>query len=265
MQLFDATSANYPQKWRDMSLDFRLMFVSHGCMMLLFMAGQALSTTWELSIVTCLAAVLVSISMRHRHEMNWRWRGARAKNVLAALGGAILMAFFLFAGTPLFPPSDRRFLPWYLAGGGIAVFGVLAALKLVVFSKDEFVKECEGPTSLGVPKSATDERKSVLGKDPTWKRVVRGVFVTLFLLVWIDGVASFYCFGVAFRHGSPEPTATNTEPLEDHGHVVFVPRDQKVLIDRLQRIMWIGIPSILVAGFVIHYIVGVALFQRPQP
>jgi hypothetical protein len=48
-----------------MSLDFRLMFVYHGCMMVLFIAGQGLSVKQE-SLLTILLVILVTISVRHR-------------------------------------------------------------------------------------------------------------------------------------------------------------------------------------------------------
>ncbi len=259
MKLFDAASTDYPRQWRDMSLDFRLMFVYHGCMMLLFMTGQALSTRFEIGITATLAAVLVSIAIRYRREMNWQWRGASAMNVLAAIGGILLTTAFLFAGTPLFPPSDHRFLPWYLAGAGIAIFGVLGALQVVCFSKDEFLKHCESSLTVTRPAAVTRSDNPAAPVDPTWKRLARALFIAMFFLIWIDGVASFYYFGVAFRHGSPGVTATNTEPLNDHGHFVFVSRDQKLYVDRLQTIEMVGIPLIFVVGFVVHFILGVKL------
>ncbi|MGB7308131.1 MAG: hypothetical protein WBC67_03605 [Candidatus Acidiferrales bacterium] len=264
MKFFDAPDANYPRKWGDYSLDFRLMFIYHGCMMVLFVAGQSLSAKSEILIAAFAAAVLVSVSVRHRREMNWHWRGANAKNVLAGLGGMVLTGVFLFAGSPLFPPSDHRFLPWYLAGIGIAVFGVLGALNVVGFSKAEFLKECQQP---GTSASSTTAPRIVApmgtgAAEPSWKRIVRAAFMVFFFLVWLDGVASFYFFGVAFRDGSPAATATKTEPRVDHGQIVFVASSQKALVDGLQTVMSIGMPVVFVLGFIVHFVGGVKLLPN---
>jgi hypothetical protein len=261
VKLFGAPNPNYPLKWGDYSLEFKLMFVYHGCMMLLSVAGESLSARWEILVAAFVAAVFVSISVRRRHEMQWHWRGASAKNVLAGLGGMVLVGVFLFAGSPLFPPSDHRFLPWYLAGIGIGVFGVLRALNVVGFSKDEFLKDCQtqgtGAPNTVAPSIVAPGSTGTI--EPSWKRVMRTAFMVFFFFIWLDGVASFYFFGLAFRDGSPAPTATKTEPLVDHGEVVFVPRDQKALVDGMQKIMSIGIPAIFVLGFIVHFAVGVKL------
>jgi hypothetical protein len=45
MALFDQPKGgDYPKQWRDMSLEFKLMFVCHGCMMVLFITGGAFSS-----------------------------------------------------------------------------------------------------------------------------------------------------------------------------------------------------------------------------
>jgi len=264
MSLFEAPKSNYPQKWKDYSLDFRLMFVYHGCMMVLFFAGEFLSTQYEILIAALTAAVLVSVSVRHRREMNWRWKGATTASVLRAAGGMVLTGLFLFAGTPLFSPKDHRFLPWYLAGIGIAVFGILAALNVVEFSKDEFLKSChrQGTEPSNLATAAISPAVPADPVEPSWKRILRGALMLFFLIVWLDGVASFYFFGVAFRNGSPVAAATKTEPLDDHGRTVFVSKDQKILVDDLQTAMSIGIPMIFVLGFIVHFIVGVKLIPN---
>jgi hypothetical protein len=56
----------------------------------------------------------------------------------------------------------------------------------------------------------------------------------VFMLVWVAGVASFYFSGTAFKNGSPEPTATQTQPLTDHGKTVYVTPTEKQRVDELQ-------------------------------
>jgi len=45
--MFDPPTQRYPKKWKEMSLDFKLMFAYHGSMMVLFLAGRILSVLQE--------------------------------------------------------------------------------------------------------------------------------------------------------------------------------------------------------------------------
>jgi hypothetical protein len=262
MALFDAPKLNYPKKWKDYSIDYQLMFVYHGSMMALFMFGAALSVREELLATTLLVAVLFSLSLRHRRNMNWRWRGAGPKEMISAVGVLVLAALFDFAATPSFPPSNPRFLPWHMAGVGIAVFGGLSTLKIVQLSKADFLTECEVPSFASAQLHLLGEPIQIAPVDPTWKRTTRAIYSALFVLVWIESVASFYYFGKAFRDGSPQPTPAQTELLSDHGQVMYIPHSQKILIDFLQVGMSIGIPFILALGFILHFFVGVKLFPN---
>jgi hypothetical protein len=77
--MFDAPSQRYPKKWKEMSLDFKLMFAYHGCMMALFIAGQTLSVREEILFTSVLVMVLAAISIRLRKATNWRWPGLRPR------------------------------------------------------------------------------------------------------------------------------------------------------------------------------------------
>jgi hypothetical protein len=258
MALFDQPTQNYPKKWKDMSLEYQLMFVYHGSMMGLLMSNGALSTKQEILITAILGGVLTSISIRHRRTMNWHWSGISLKGVLSAGGVLVALGIFLFSASPLLPAGNPRFLPWYLAGGGLGIFGVLSGLRLVHMSRSDFLKECSSPGGPEVSISTIGDA----AVDPSWKRKIRGAYSVLFLLVWLDGVASFYYFGQAFRNGSTISTPPQTAPITDHGQTVFVAAGQKALVDSLQTIMFIGIPSILVVGLLLHFVIGVKLFPN---
>lgn len=262
MALFDAPSTDYPKRWKDYSFDLQLMFAYHGCMMVLFLAGSALSVKQELLAAALLVAVLMSLSLRHRRNMNWRWPGVGTKGMLTAIGILAAATFFDLAAVPSAPPSDPRFLPWHLAGVGIAAFAILGALRVVQFSKSDFLKECEVIGVAGFRPPPVSETVPTAPIDPLWKRWVRAIYTICGLLVWIDAMASFYFFGAAFRDGSPRPTPTQTDPLNNHGQIMYIPHSQKVLIDSLQRVMFIGIPSVIAIGFILHFFVGVRLFQN---
>jgi len=262
MPLFDVPNANYPKRWKEYSFDFQLMFVYHGSMMLLFIAGSMLSVKQELLGTALLVAILVSSSLEHRRNMNWHWPGVQSKGILSAAGTLVLATFFELAAIPLAPPSNPRFLPWYMAGAGIAAFGVLSALRLVHLSKADFIRNCEAIGVGDFRSKLVAEAVPTTPMDPLWKRTTRAIYGICFLLLWIGGVASFYYFGVAFRDGSPRPTPTHTEPLKNHGQIKYIPHSQKVLVDSLQTVMLVGMPCIVVAGLILHFFVGVKMYPN---
>jgi hypothetical protein len=59
-------SGDFPRQRKDMSVDFKLMFVFHGCMMILFIIGGAFSVRQELAFTAALVAALTSLSIRNR-------------------------------------------------------------------------------------------------------------------------------------------------------------------------------------------------------
>jgi len=249
---------DYPRKWKEMSFDFRLMFVYHGCMMALFVTGGMFTTKQELLIAAVLVPVLTLLSLRHRNSIGWRWQGIETKDLAMAIGVAALMVFFLRAGSSLFPASDPRFLPWYLAGFGIGFFNVLSTLKVVRSSESQMLADSRTNRAEQPSNSAAEPL------EPGWHRIVRGIYTCLFLLVWIEGVYFFQYFGKTFQSGSQSPTVTQTEPISDHGKVVYVTPAQKAQLDRVEMMMFTGIPTVLVGGFALHFLVGVKLWPNTQ-
>lgn len=258
MNLFEPSKTSYPKSWVDMSFEFRLMFVYHGSMMLLMVLGGAISAGLEAAIAAALLAVFAVLSARRRQAMGWRWGGAGLKGVLGAVLAVALVAFFLFAVTPLFPPFNAQALPWYLAGVGIGLFNVLQSLKFVHLAEADYVADCRAASQPEVVARASTE-----AAEPQWKTTVLWLFRAAFLGVWLVGVSSFYFFGVGMRSGSPTSTATQSEQLVDHGRVVFVTKEEKAMIDNLQAGMMIGIPSLLVLGLICQFGLGVKVFARP--
>jgi uncharacterized membrane protein HdeD (DUF308 family) len=247
---------DYPKRWKEMSLDFKLMFAYHGVMMVLFATGSAFTSRQEVLIAATLIAILTAISMRHRRATNWRWPGASNKNILVAVGGIALTGVFLYAATPLFPPSNPVVLPWFLAGFGIGAINFLQALRLVQTSDADFCVCC------GEPNSEVPEVGQRGSTEPSWHRVVRATYSAMFLIVWLGFVAFFYYSGATFRDGSAVPTNTKTEPVTEHGKTVYVTRAEKALSDKLEVFAFVGIPSVMIGGFVLHFLVGIKLFPN---
>jgi hypothetical protein len=246
MSFPDFPFERYPRTWREMSYDFKLVFLYHGSMMLLFVAGQALSLAAEVMIAAALLVAATLLGIRHRRTTPWAWPGVSISRLLGAAATVVLGGLFLSAATPLFPPSNPGSLPWYLAGLGIILFATLNTLRLVAFAEADYFT----PPTI---------RRSV---ELPWKKGARLVYSILFLAVWLDGVASFYYFGTTFRDGSAMPTPAQTEPLRNHGEVVYVTASQKRLVDTLQTGMAIGIPSALLLGVILHFIVGIKLIPN---
>lgn len=247
---------DYPRKWKDMSLDFKLMFVYHGCMMFLFISGSRFTTRQELLIAASLVAVLTILSLRHRTAIGWKWKGITTKDLAMAIGVGALLVFFLHSASPQFPASNPSFLPWYLAGFGIGAFNILTTLKLVRSSEAQMRADCSD--ALAEPK----QQPKGESLEPRWHRIARGIFSCLFLLVWLEGVAFFYYHGKVFSSGSSTPTATQSDPISDHGNTVYITHAQKVQLDRMETMMFTGVPAILVSGLVLHFLVGVKLFPN---
>jgi len=244
-----------------MSVDMRLMLGYHISMMGLLAWSASLTIRQELMIAAGLATVIVLVSHYHRKKRHWRWAGIKPRNVLWGLGAIALMSFFLYAATPMFPPTDVQNLPWYLASLGLGVFNVLASLNVVDSSEAKFRAHCMIIDQYGREIEPVAD-PSIEVSEAKWKRAIRVTYTVVFMLVWIVGVASTYSFGTAFKNGSPEPTATQTEPLEDHGKTVYITPAEKRRVHALQLVSWIGFPGLILVALILHFLVGVKLFAN---
>jgi hypothetical protein len=137
----------------------------------------------------------------------------------------------------------------------------LTSLRVVDTSEADFLLNCRIIDRYGHMIERTSEPPRPIDSEPHWKKVIRGIYTVIFVVAWTFGVASFFFFGNAFGRGSPVPTATQTEPLADHGKTVFVtPRDKR-RIDWFQLASGAGVPVVLV-GVILHFVVGVKLFPN---
>lgn len=262
MALFDAPSDNTPNRWKDYSPDLQLWTVFWGCIMALFMFGSFLTLNQEIAVYATLAVILVAVSVKRRQQNDWRWQGAKPKDVLAAIGVIVAGVVFDFVASPSFPWSNPRFLPWHLAGVSIAVFGVLFSLNLVQTSKADYLKRCEPSTHGRSGPASTSEKSPAVPVDLTWKRAVRAVYYTFAVAVWLDFMAWFYEFGVAFDNGSPIGTPANPDPLNNHGLIRYITHSQNAFLNSLDTISSIGIPATIAAGFILHFFLGVKMFEN---
>ena len=259
MAFFNPPKApDYPKKWKDMSLEFKLMFAYHGSMMLLFVAGGTLTLRQEIGLAGILVFVLISLSIKHRRAAGWRWPAIKSKNLAMAGGGIALTGVFLYAATPMFPLSNPRFLPWYLAAFGIGIFNVLQTLRLVHPSEAAFMADCSEPGS----SISTAQAGQAGPTEPQWHKIARAAFTVLFVMVWLEFFVFFFYSGVKLRDGSPVETLTQVDAVTENGKTVYLTHDEKIIWDTLEAFSFVGIPLVLVGGFALQFLTGVKIFSN---
>lgn len=252
MEFFGSRTTRYPRRWSEMSREFQFLFLYHISMMGMMLLGRSLTIPIELSTASGLIVVFFMLSIGRRRALGWRWPGVGPKNLLAAVAVTVFLGVFLFAGLS-FTPINANIFPWLLAALGIGGFGALQALRLVAYSEDDFLLIGRGGN---VP---ADPKEDLL---PQWKKIVRAGFRIVFLLVWLDSLASFYMFDRSWKSGSNFPTATRSEPLNNHGNIVYVTRVQKQVVDELQAAMMIGIPCVILSGLLLQFVAGVPVMKN---
>lgn len=244
------------------SYDFKLFFGFHVGMMALmvlrFVAG--IGIVFEMVVVSGLLITGFALSLRHRSKQGWRWPGAGWKDVLVALVLAALVVYFLGAAMPDTTVLNPDLFPFLAAGGGILLFGVLGALKICHKTEEEFLRHCGADRHVEPAVSPVAWKQQL----PRWKRIVVGAFGAYFLIIWIAGVGFFWKFNAAFASGSKQATATQTEPLTNHGHTVFITPKQKRIVKLLERSMMFGMPSVFVIGALLHFVIGIKVFSREK-
>jgi hypothetical protein len=245
-----------------MSLDFRLMYVYEGSVMVMFTTGAMLTERFEIGMAAIVTLVLVAISLTYRSKMNWHWPGASGKDFLKTLGEILLGAMVSVAASPQFPPRDHHFLPWYLFGYGALAFAALTSLHFATPSKEVFLKQCRSSDQAADFGHGPDVIQAAEPFEEPWKKNVRAIFAAAFIFLWIAGFASFYVFGLVSKHGTHRPNMTNSAPIKVDGAILFVPENEKQLADELSDIVSVGIPVFLATGFLAHFFLEVKLVSN---
>lgn len=227
----NSSNSKYPKKWTEMSSEYQQMFIFHGCMILL-MFLPFLDYQIKILFAAILIITFTFLSISRRRKMGWQWKIPSILSMLKALLVIVLAGIFLLGFLPWITlKSIDSMVPLILAVFGITLFFTLQELNLVYFSESDFLK------------NKNLELANVVYSNQNWKRLLKAIFIFFFLAVWLDGVASFYYFGKYFNNGSPNQTAEFTQPLNNHGQVVYIRSSEKELVDLLQLIMGLGIPA----------------------
>jgi hypothetical protein len=98
--------------------------------------------------------------------------------------------------------------------------------------------------------------------EPRWHRKVRILFILAFFVVWLEAASCFGYFQMLLRRGSPVVTSELSAAIVNHSQVFYVAGRQKQLYELLLRMMMIGIPGIMLAALILHFLVGVKIFAR---
>lgn len=253
--MFDSNDSKQVTSWKEMSFDAKLFTVYFGIIFFLFICSSLFSLPSQIAIVTILVCVLAPLSIIHRIKNRWHWPGMGIKNLLEAIGALAIYLFFFGSITPIASPLQPKVFPWFAAGGGMILFSVLASLNFVSWSEKQFRTCCEDQIV-----SASQLVKQPF--EPVWKRLLRTLYLIYFIAVWIIGVGFFWQFNIAFRDGSPEPTASQTETLVNHGKTIYITPEEKRFISLLRRGSYIGIPSAIILGVVLDFVVGAKIFSN---
>jgi MFS family permease len=214
--MFGSDMKDYPRKWRDMSLDYRLMFGYHFCMIALFLLGRFLKLETQITIVALLLIVMVFFSLWYRKSKGWRWLGIKVGNVIGAIFSLALGIFFLGAMALYFKPTEPHLFPWFAGCGGFIVFGILSSLKLVRMSKTQFERQCQEDDS-GIDEYIPNKNNA--------HKFTRSAFSVFFTAVWIGSVAFFWTSTSAYISGATTPTSQKTEMITNHGEKRYVTKD----------------------------------------
>lgn len=235
-----------------------------GLIFVLF-AGPGFTTHQELFVALALGTLLVAVSFVYRFHMHWRWTGIQRDHLSRRLLSIFGVAFVMIALLPGAPPDDPRFLPAYLCLAGGLMFNVLFFLGISPASKTQFLQQCWSAATGAA--SLTHLGRSIRPTQPVdscplpskWKRFLRALYRTAYLIVCVIWVARFDLLAIAHRHGSPLPTTDQPAPVSD-GHVVYLAHYQKVLLDHLPRIGINALFLLLLAGFLLNYFAGLNLY-----
>lgn len=153
----------------NMSFDFKLFFVYHIAMMILFGERPIESPLNQAMFAMALGIALIVASIIYKAKYNWSWPGLSVTSIPIVIFNIIfLYAFFAFSaytivsngnipdikntdillliqeswGVMLQAFNHPALTPWFLGGAGIMVFNTLSSLNLVCSNKDEFEAQC---------------------------------------------------------------------------------------------------------------------------
>jgi len=248
-------NGTYPRTWAEMTFEFKGLMVYHVTMMVMMLAGRALTFEMQAAVAGGIALIVALWSLIRRVRAGWRWRKPGPLRVAGAVLYTALIGFFIGAGTNFSPERFAALGPWAFAGLGIGVFFVLSTLRLVRMAEQDFIADCRD-------EEVADDAPP---PEPRWKTVVRVVFYAAFLAVWLQGVTAIYLFSSTFEAGAPQATAERSAPLVNHGVTRYVTAAEKELVDQMLAAMMIGIPSAIAAAFFIQFVLRIRLSPMLAP
>ena len=154
---------------RNISFDFKLMFVYHITMMVLFCVRPPINAKLQIIFTMLLAITLFIVSIIHKVKSRWVWPGLSLLSIPSIIFQLIfLYLFFTLASYSMnssYSVADIPFdsltlfvketwpiilqamyrpvlTPWFFAGFGIVMFNILGSLSLVTQDKSEFESQC---------------------------------------------------------------------------------------------------------------------------
>jgi hypothetical protein len=244
---------NYPRRWSDMAIDYKLMFVLHIAIMIQFALGQSLTIAGEAAVQGGLIAAALAVAIWIRQKSGWRWRGIGIKHGLGAVLICCLVGLFLGAAMPLDLAVTPQMFPWCMGAIQIGLFGMLTKLRIARLSQQDFLADCD-------PHSQSAELAPPESAQATWRVWARRIYSIAFLAIWLDLLAFFYFHRLTIRDGAAFPDAIMTTAMTDHGDTVYVTAADWARDRLLLLIGTAGIPIILVSGAILQFVFRVPIF-----
>lgn len=150
------------------SLDFKLFFVYHIVMMILFGFRPIQSPIHQVYLAVVLLTVIIFISILHKIKSNWSWPGLTFRSV-PSIAMHLILTYLFFAFSAyiivdgVFPDLSSSNIeglitnswavilqaasypvltPWFLAGAGIVFMNSMVIFRFSAHKKSEFEAQC---------------------------------------------------------------------------------------------------------------------------
>jgi|GEM_PF-6465542 len=268
MPWFDAPIMQYPRRWSERSLDYRLFCIWIWSLAAAIILGGSLFKKIPAPVfygpIAAGAVVVISLSIANRRRRNWHWPGTTTEDTIKAIGAVVLWALGFYVIFRFFrDPWSRPAVPIILFLLSMAALNILVLLKLLLPSEIGFQSHCydplAGPPIVPPAAPATPE-------EPQWKRIARGAYYAVCVAVLLNWLAFFYVNENYTRDGAQYQVATHTRPNNGHKAIIHLTPQQKRIENLMVLGMVFGTPALMLGALFAQFALGVTLFPyQPTP
>jgi hypothetical protein len=253
------------KKWRDGSLDYRMLVLYYFCMLALFWMKGALGVGMQLMLVSNLIAGFVQFSLWQRHALGWEWPGRPTlsqTHLWGMLGLPSLIAVFLVT---FFPPTQPSWLPATSFVLAWLLFQALTVLGIVSASRDEFRQNCKERAEHVVRLSSHPAHPSPRHRRRArQKRITRVIYRVVFFLAWFEAVFFLYFYGFLLK-GSKNSVSGQAGLVASHDLTEFMAPAHRQVLHQLRVTAFVSVPLIVASTLLFfHYVSRPELFPNSR-